>query len=233
MREPVFDTRDRAGWDEHDWERFFRRAEVRTARYQELYETLQHHPERDQLIAREMGWEEALKDCVGTKRSCSGCERRFECEPYEMLRLASESESIEDDPDAEELIACFEQVREIPAYRRTEAFISILEDKLRDGAPQKAADEDVRSALLSAQMVSAQIAGGHGIGYERDSLCGNIANCKRALGSLSACVEGVGALESSGIVSAADARELRGEAEEVSAEISRWIESLRARIWWR
>ena len=82
-------------------------------------------------------------------------------------------------------------------------------------------------------MVSAQVAGGHGIGYERDSLCGNIANCKRALRSLDACREQLLILQERRLILPDDLLALSVEADQVSVEISRWIESLRARIWWR
>jgi len=43
-------------WDEYDWERFLREQDLRTERYLELLEKFADHPERDALIAREMGW---------------------------------------------------------------------------------------------------------------------------------------------------------------------------------
>ncbi len=43
-------------WDEHDWERFLRRQDRRTEQYLGLVERYADHPDRDRLIAREMGW---------------------------------------------------------------------------------------------------------------------------------------------------------------------------------
>jgi len=233
MREPVSHNVDPAAWDEEDWERFFQRAEARVAKYQELRETLRDHPRRDELIAREMGWERAFVDCRGAGADCRRCEHRHDCEPYEMFRLTAEPANMEEDPDARELVAAFRQVRRIPAYRLAEAFAEHLEGALRTALGHAPADEETRATLLSAQMVSAQIAGGHGIGYGRDALCGNIANCKRALRSLSECLAGVASLEARAVLSAAVAAQIRAEAEQVSRELSRWIEALRALIWWR
>ena len=233
MLEPVFDAPDYEEWDENDWERFLQRADARTAKFQELFETLIHHPNRDRLIAQEMGWEEELRECGGATSQCPSCDKRFTCEAYEMLRLMSEPERLDDDPDAEDLVSCFEQLREIPAYVSAQDFATQLEDLLEQRMRKWSEDEEARRAVFAAQMVSAQVAGGHGIGYERDSLCGNIANCKRALRSLQACRDQLPILQQRRLILPGDLLALLAEAEQVSAEIRRWIESLRARIWWR
>jgi len=233
MLEPVPGASQRDEWDEYDWEHFLRRADARTAKYQELFETLSHHPERDSLIAHEMGWEQDLKECGGNPKTCPSCAKRVECEAYEMLRLMSEPETIEDDPDADDLIACFEQLRGIPAYTCSQEFAARLEDKLTARVPSWAEDEDARAAIFSAQLVPAQVAGGHGIGYERDSLCGNIANCKRALLSLKTSVTQLKKVQAKGLLASDESGSLCAEAQRVSIEINRWVESLRARIWWR
>ena len=43
-------------WDEYDWERFLQEQERRTEKYMELLEKYMDHPQRDEIIAREMGW---------------------------------------------------------------------------------------------------------------------------------------------------------------------------------
>jgi hypothetical protein len=43
-------------WDEYDWERFLQQQDQKTEKYMELLEKYIDHPERDQIIAREMGW---------------------------------------------------------------------------------------------------------------------------------------------------------------------------------
>ncbi len=52
-------------WDEYDYERFLRESDARTDKYQELLDKYHDHPDRDRLVAREMGWawlEEALDE---------------------------------------------------------------------------------------------------------------------------------------------------------------------------
>lgn len=43
-------------WDEYEWERFLQQQDQKTDKYMELLEKYLDHPQRDQLIAKEMGW---------------------------------------------------------------------------------------------------------------------------------------------------------------------------------
>ncbi len=44
-------------WDEYQWERFLQQQDKNTEKYFGLLEKYLDHPEREKLIAREMGWE--------------------------------------------------------------------------------------------------------------------------------------------------------------------------------
>lgn len=44
-------------WDEYDWERFLKQQDRKTERYMDLLEKYMDHPQRDQIIAKEMGWQ--------------------------------------------------------------------------------------------------------------------------------------------------------------------------------
>jgi hypothetical protein len=48
-------------WDEHDWERFLQQQDRKTEKYMELLERFIDDPNRDQIIAREMGWNHLLE----------------------------------------------------------------------------------------------------------------------------------------------------------------------------
>ena len=43
-------------WDEYDWERFLQQQDRKTEKYMKLLERYIDDPNRDQIIAREMGW---------------------------------------------------------------------------------------------------------------------------------------------------------------------------------
>src|SRR5215217_3826638 len=47
-------------WDEYDWERFLQQQDRKTEKYMELLERYIDDPNRDQIIAREMGWKHLL-----------------------------------------------------------------------------------------------------------------------------------------------------------------------------
>jgi hypothetical protein len=47
-------------WDEYDWERFLQQQDQKTERYMQLLDTYLDHPDRDEIIAREMGWTQLL-----------------------------------------------------------------------------------------------------------------------------------------------------------------------------
>src|SRR6266850_576806 len=52
-------------WDEFDYEKFMRESDARTDKYSELLDKYMDHPDRDKIIAKEMGWawlEEALEE---------------------------------------------------------------------------------------------------------------------------------------------------------------------------
>jgi len=48
-------------WDEYDWERFLQQQDQKTDRYMELLEQYIDHPDRDEIIAQEMGWPQPVE----------------------------------------------------------------------------------------------------------------------------------------------------------------------------
>jgi len=49
-------------WDEYDWERFLQEQDRTTEKYFGLLDKYEDHPDRDALIAKEMGWENGEAD---------------------------------------------------------------------------------------------------------------------------------------------------------------------------
>ncbi|MBA3961184.1 MAG: hypothetical protein H0X40_04680 [Chthoniobacterales bacterium] len=52
---------DRA-WDEYEWERFLQQQDQKTEKYMELLEKYIDDPNRDEIVAREMGWYQGAED---------------------------------------------------------------------------------------------------------------------------------------------------------------------------
>src|SRR5688500_5889338 len=84
-------------WDEYDWERFLQQQDRKTEKYMELLERFIDHPNRDQLIAREMGWTHLLNE-DGAKWVESVDESFRE----EMDEMEAEIEPPEAEPEGEE-----------------------------------------------------------------------------------------------------------------------------------
>src|SRR5512140_2319030 len=55
-----FDHQPEGAWDEYDWERFLQQQDHKTEKYMELLEKYLDDPQRDQIIAREMGWTQLI-----------------------------------------------------------------------------------------------------------------------------------------------------------------------------
>ncbi len=55
-----FDHEPERAWDEYDWERFLQQQDHKTEKYMELLERYLDDPQRDQIIAREMGWSQLI-----------------------------------------------------------------------------------------------------------------------------------------------------------------------------
>ncbi len=58
---PGYDHEPDRAWDEYEWERFLQQQDHKTEKYMELLEKYLDHPQRDQIIAREMGWTQLLQ----------------------------------------------------------------------------------------------------------------------------------------------------------------------------
>ena len=56
-----FDREPEGAWDEYQWERFLQQQDHKTEKYMELLERYLDDPNRDQIIAREMGWTQLLE----------------------------------------------------------------------------------------------------------------------------------------------------------------------------
>ena len=208
-----FDGVDRADWDEGDWEQFLLRQDALSAKYQELYETLRDHPDRDELIAREMRWHLPDEFFAG-----SGDEA---------------DEFIDDDEWLEREEAFMADLDAIPAYCLGRGFALTVDRQLSARLRERlSADEGAARTARAAVEAANHIASGHSMGYERDTMCGNIACCNRALASLAECLDGLLALRRRGILTPAEADRLLAAGRQVNDAVAQRVEGLRRRVWW-
>jgi len=139
-------------WDEYDWERFLQQQDRKTERYMELLEKYLDDPNRDQIIAREMGWFHLL-DADG-QEWMNNVDNLFAAE---MEDLNDEEAAADEDGDSERERESFEMH---PLYQMSFSFTVWL-DKFFDelGSQAQNLPAAVRlttqSAIASAKLAAA------------------------------------------------------------------------------
>jgi hypothetical protein len=151
-------------WDEYDWERFLREQDQKTEKYMQLLEKYLDDPQRDEIIAREMGWTQLLdaKDWSA-----------------EVDALLDEDPEEDDDLEPEQGAKSVETFEEHSLYRAAFA-LTIWIDQLFDQKPllqnePAAIKLATHSALASAKLAAALS------GDDVDEIGMTIAYLKRAL----------------------------------------------------
>ena len=161
-------------WDEYDWERFLQDQELRTEKYMGLIEKYMDHPDRDEIIAREMGWTHLI-----------GGESRDWEEEVESAFENAASEAGEE--PADETPACF-GFEKHPLYRQAIAFCAEL-DELFAGADEKVREHPAVIELHGqATLAAAKLAAALN-DDDIDELGMSIAYLKRALRALTGALD--------------------------------------------
>lgn len=224
-------TNDRP-WSEAEWDAFLDRADFCSARYQELFETLADDPQRDQIIGREMGWDETepeagapwlreLEQQAGTE---AGAEAWSRSEGAEEA-----SASIHAQLDAEDAA-----LNSVPAYREALAFGDAVRLAIM-AMPQDAEtepDDDLIQTLTQALTIAAKVAAGHGIGYHDHVLGGNIAQCRRAIAAAEACAVSLQCITQKRLIESEAASRLQQQLTGVRDTLGIRLKELRSRVWW-
>lgn len=201
---------------EAEWEQLMRESEARSAKFGELLETLIDHPDRDAIIEREMGWDRDDGDSA---------EPAF-------------AEGIEAEPATDEELAKFQReqkaVEEIPAFARSREWAMNVWSALEhvDADETSILAEQLQEAIGGSMSVSVKIAGGHGMGYDDQSLCGNIVRCKKALEAADESLRALKEIQEGGHVPAATIEPLIANGLDIRALVEAWIAELRERVWW-
>ena len=167
-----FDHEPERAWDEYDWERFLQQQDQKTEKYMELLERYLDDPQRDQIIAREMGWSQLLES-----KDWSA----------EVDSLLDESAGEEDEADMNEGAAAPDTFEDHSLYRAAFA-LTIWIDRLFDqnSALQNepaAVKLATHSALASAKLAAALSDDGV------DEIGMTIAYLKRALKAITTAMD--------------------------------------------
>ena len=174
-------------WDEHRWESFLRENDRRVDRYMtDLYQFLERNPQPDPRDEDGMLlWKAKLRSFMearGWAEPEGPAEEEYEMEdeaeepPLGLNDLVSAASFFTDPEDD------FEGVHSLPVYNRAVALgTSVL--AWANAIPGDLKDSTLVQFCSHIMQIAANIAKGHGIGYEQDMIGGNIACAKRGLGA--------------------------------------------------
>ena len=151
-------------WDEYDWERFLQQQDGKTEKYMQLLETYLDDPERDEIIAREMGWTQLLE-----AKDWSA----------EIDALLGEELAGEDDPAMDAAAKSDETFEEHDLYRAAFA-LTIWIDQLFDQNASLQNEPAAVKLATHAALASAKLAAALS-GDNLDEIGMTIAYLKRAL----------------------------------------------------
>ena len=173
-------------WDEYDWERFLQEQDQKTEKYMQLVETYLDDPQRDEIIAREMGWTQLLEA------------KDWSAEVDALLGEGVEEDGDLDPDEAGEVAETFE---EHGLYQAAFA-LTIWIDQLFDQTPllqnePSAIKLATHSALASAKLAAALS------GDDVDEIGMTIAYLKRALKAITISMNAAAQLLSEKLITGA------------------------------
>lgn len=172
-------------WDEYDWERFLQQQDHKTEKYMQLLEQYLDDPQRDQIIAREMGWTQLLDANDWST---------------EVDALLDENPAEERDSDTDQAAASFDTFEDHSLYRAAFA-LTIWIDQLFDEDPSlqnepAAVKLATHSALASAKLAAALS------DDDVDEIGMTIAYLKRALKAITISMDAAAQLLSGKLITA-------------------------------
>jgi hypothetical protein len=159
-------------WDEYEWERFLQQQDGKTEKYMQLLETYLDDPERDEIIAREMGWTQLLDANDWSA---------------ELDELLDESASEEEDVVIENTSRSAEVFEEHDLYRAAFA-LTIWIDQLFDQNASLQNEPAAVKLATHAALASAKLAAALS-GDNLDEIGMTIAYLKRALKAITISME--------------------------------------------
>jgi hypothetical protein len=231
-------------WDEFDYEKFLRECDARTEQYGQLLEKYKDHPDRDQIVAREMGWT-GLKDALETKdedpaekgalpgelvgpdaeQGSEGDEAGTAEEPFEL----------EPDPATEgvDWVRGEDGFLSHPLVSRTTDGGVALMQKVKELGLLECEDAALRDLVAEYQITGSKLAGAlNGLAYGRGfSEAGFVVAClKRALGHLHAAQTALEKVAPKNLLPPVTVASVRTEFFALREEILRLMEEFRGRL---
>lgn len=228
-------------WDEEQWEAFLRANDKRVGRYMELlHDFLRDHPRPSHdAPARLEAWKDELRAFIEQK----GWTRDDLALPFLWL---DDADDLDENPlfgyDAafeEDDLFEFEEdgegdftldsLERLPIYQYAFDHTGRVMD-WADAVPGGDKDSTLVQFCSNVMQIPAKVAEGHGIGYERDMLGGNIACVKRALAAANAALTLLRQLKEASYMTPRAYRTLYEETYELRNALGIYVQELRARF---
>lgn len=201
-------------WDEHRWEAFMQEADKRTEKYAGLLQKYLDHPDR--IVAIEMGWDHRLEETGGDDWMDDFFSDEFEEGEEWKQRTGYEPTEI----DTVEHFSIFQKASQL-----TLDSIHLVQSQFQDKE-----DEAINAFTESVLMPPSKIAGGFAMGFDMDSLGGNIANNKRGLTAANKTMTALQELRDKRLLDQNTFRQFYNRAKEVRDELAIYIVELRERF---
>jgi len=165
-------------WDEYEWERFLQQQDRNTEKYLGLIDKYSDHPDRDRLIAQEMGWSHFSEPTEEEEADWEAAFEEFADDEFE--------EDEEDEPD----------FTDTPLYQETIELHRWIADFFERDSEMENHPDAVRLVTSSA-LCNAKIAAAFS-GTESGEIGMTIAYLKRGLKAINEALEAGAALENEG-----------------------------------
>ncbi|CAN5507250.1 hypothetical protein BH20VER3_BH20VER3_21940 [soil metagenome] len=184
---------DRA-WDEYEWERFLQQQDQKTEKYMELLEKYIDDPQRDEIVAREMGW-------------CHTVEENNEEWNDEADSLLEEDFGDDGISEFDQISRCEESFEQHVLYRAAFS-LTIWIDRLFESSPALQNDPAAVRLATHAALASAKLAAALS-DEEAEELGMTIAYLKRSLKAITVAMDASAQLAGEKSVSRRDHLALR------------------------
>ena len=183
-------------WDEYDWERFLQQQDRKTDEYLRLLEKYADHPDRDAIVAKEMGWDE-----IEEESDHDWGDEVDEIFPDEVVESDAEVDKPEDAPG-------FLVNRERHPLA-SEAFNLTLQVSKWIGTESHSPEGDAAATQLFAGVSNCGAKLSAALGDDYDELGMTLAYLKRGLKSITGGLEAIDPCGKTGLITRAQADELR------------------------
>lgn len=192
-----FDPADELSMDEFQWEKFMKESDVRTDKYSKLLDKYMDHPDRDRIVAREMGW--------------TWVEEMMDAEDKGALEEFKDEDPFGDVPALvpNPLTEGTDWVRNEHGHvehplclRMRNVAMELWHDTEKLGLLGETGDQDLHGMIFQAQMAGAKLAGAlNHLAYDDDRDGGFlVAALKRALNYLHEAIALTGKVEARNLI---------------------------------